>query len=87
VAGDFNGDGKADLAGLNSNGAIYYSTNLTTWYNIPGALSRLVTGDFNGDGKADLAGLNSKGASYYTTNCSVWTPISGQLYGLVGDID
>jgi hypothetical protein len=41
VVGDFNGDGRADLAGLNSAGHIYYPTNLSTWSQIPGRLSRL----------------------------------------------
>jgi len=56
--GDFDGDGKADdLAGLNGAGNVYYTTNLSTWRNIPGTLSKIVVGDFDGDGKADdLAG-------------------------------
>jgi hypothetical protein len=43
--GDFNGDGKADLAGLN-NGSIWYTTNLVSWTNVPGFLTSLVVGDF-----------------------------------------
>ena len=44
MAGDFNGDGKADLAGLNSAGSIYYSTNLSSWTRINGQLSRFAGG-------------------------------------------
>jgi hypothetical protein len=70
AVGDFNGDGRADLAVLNSstsnvsvllgNGdgtfraSVNYAANGPTW---------LAVGDFNGDGKADLAiantGINS----------------------------
>jgi hypothetical protein len=87
VAGDFNGDGKADLAGLNSAGSIYYSTNLTNWTQISGALSRLASGNYNGDLYADLAGLNGAGSIYYSTGLSAWTRIGGQLSRLAGDTD
>ncbi len=79
VSADFNGDGRADLAGLSGAGNVYYSTSLGGWTNIPGVLSQLVAGDFNGDGRADLAGLTSAGAIYYTTNLSDWTNIPGRL--------
>ncbi|MER2584227.1 MAG: M4 family metallopeptidase, partial [Candidatus Competibacter sp.] len=77
------------LAGVNSAGGIYYTTDLSTWHNIPGALSRLVAGDFDGDGKADdLAGVNSAGGIYYTTDLSTWHNIPGALSRLVaGDFD
>ena len=77
------GDGKADLAGLAGTGQVFYSTNLATWTNIPGALSKLVAGDFNGDGKADLAGLAGNGQIFYSTNLATWINIPGQLSKLV----
>ena len=77
VPGDLNGDGKAELAGLNSSGNIFYSTNLASWNYIPGLLSQLVTGDFNGDGWADLAGINSSGNIFYSTNLTTWNYIQG----------
>jgi hypothetical protein len=40
VVGDFNGDGRSDLAGINS-GYIYYTTDLVHWTNIPGLLTQL----------------------------------------------
>ena len=73
------------MAGLAGNGQIFYSTNLATWTNIPGALSKLVAGDFNGDGKADLAGLTGAGQVFYSTNLSTWRNIPGQLNRLAGD--
>jgi hypothetical protein len=42
VPGDFNGNGSSELAGLTSGGQIYYTTNLSTWAQIPGALSELM---------------------------------------------
>ncbi|HRD66877.1 MAG TPA: FG-GAP-like repeat-containing protein [Candidatus Competibacter sp.] len=85
---DFDGDGKDDLAGLNANGTIYYSTNKTNWTHINGTLAKLVAGDFDGDGKDDLAGLNANGTIYYSTNKTNWTRINGTLSQLVaGDFD
>jgi hypothetical protein len=90
VAGDFNNNGIDDLAGLNASGAVYYSTNLSTWTAIPGAMtfSSLVVGDFNNDGKDDIAGLTTTGSIYMTTNLSTWTSIPGTMASLVvGDFD
>jgi len=85
---DFDGDGSSDLAGLTSNGLIFYTTNRSTWTQIPGALNQLVVGDFNGDDLSDLAGLTSNGLIFYTTNRSTWTQIPGVLNQLVvGDFD
>jgi len=84
VAGDLNGDGADDLAGLASNGSIWYTTDLNTWAQIPGGLSQLRATDLNGDGKADLAGIASNGTIWYTTNLSAWTNIPGQLATLAG---
>ena len=38
AASKLNGDGKADIVGLTATGAIYYSTNLGSWYTVPGTL-------------------------------------------------
>ena len=81
---DINGDVKADLAGLSGTGQIFYTTNLSSWTNVPGQLSQLVAADLNGDGKTDLAGLTSTGQTFYTTNLSTWTNIPGQLTVLSG---
>ena len=77
-----------DLAGINSSGNIFYSTNLASWNYIPGLLSQLVAGDFNGDGKADLAGINSSGNIFYSTNLASWNYIPGLLSQLrTGDVN
>lgn len=88
VAGDFNGDGIDDLAELTSDGGIYYTTNFTTWQNIPGQLHKLVAGDFNGDGRSDLAGTTDSGQIFYTTNLATWQNLPGALDQLtVGDLN
>ncbi len=66
--GDFDGDGRDDIAGLFGSGAkkswrVGVSTNsgfeTQRWarWNTSGGLDNVMVGDFNGDGKDDLAGL------------------------------
>jgi len=67
VTGDFNGDGKLDLAATNSsgnnvsvllgNGGGTFQTAVN--YNVGNNPHGLVAGDFNGDGKLDLAVADS----------------------------
>jgi Bacterial Ig-like domain (group 3)/FG-GAP-like repeat/Putative binding domain, N-terminal len=62
--GDFNGDGKADLAVVGDgnfiavalgNGDGTFATPIKTQVNVTGTLLSIVAGDFNGDGKIDVA--------------------------------
>ena len=69
TSGDFNGDGKADLATANystnnvsillgtGTGSFGASTNFSTGAN--SAPYSIITADFNGDGKADLASTST----------------------------
>ena len=71
VSGDFNGDGKTDIAGLASNGAWWAGYSRATGLGfdnvrVGGWLSSFTftsihTGDFNGDGNTDIAGLATTG--------------------------
>ncbi len=74
-SGDFNGDGKTDLACYTSNAGVWsvaLSTGsgwqLESWSGGPGpalpVTDQCMTGDFNGDGKTDLA--------CYTGNTGSW---------------
>jgi hypothetical protein len=67
VAGDFNGDGKADLVGTSANAVQVLlskgdgSFTIGNFYNAPApaTFANLVVGDFNGDGRKDLAAFNT----------------------------
>ena len=85
---DLDGDAFSDLAGLTSAGTVFYTTDLQTLAQIPGALEQIVSGDFDGDAFSDLAGLTSDGSIFYTTNRWSWTQIPGYLAQLVvGDFN
>jgi hypothetical protein len=69
--GDFNGDGKQDVAGIDSSGQWWVSlstgtsfTPRTQWaqWSIPSSWSKLFVGDVNGDGKDDIVGFGYNGA-------------------------
>jgi hypothetical protein len=60
VAGDFNGDGKQDLAGGGA-GEVWITLGngdgtFQPYTGYPANIASLATGDFNGDGKLDLVG-------------------------------
>jgi len=69
--GDFNGDGRADLAVANNNGAsvsVFLANPSGTFgaaVNYPAGMepNYIVTGDFNGDGYTDLAVSSGLGSS------------------------
>jgi len=88
TTGDLNGDGRADLIGISSSGAIWYSVDFANWQQIPGQLCRAATGDLNGDGKIDLAGLSPDGHIYYTLDLVNWQMVPGILSRLtIGDFN
>jgi hypothetical protein len=67
VVGDFNGDGRADMAGYAGNGQwhVCLSTgsgfNCSYWAGHPGGQTNNVVADFNGDGMADIAAYAGDG--------------------------
>lgn len=79
VTGDFNNNGTDDVAGLSSSGQIWYSTNLSTWGNVPGTLTTLLSANFTPGGAAGLVGLTNTGQIFYTTNLTTWNQIPGTL--------
>jgi hypothetical protein len=69
--GDFNGDGKQDVAGIDSSGQWWVSlstgtsfTPQTKWaqWSIPSTWTKLFVADVNGDGKDDIVGFAYSGA-------------------------
>ncbi|GAA3620525.1 hypothetical protein GCM10022267_03350 [Lentzea roselyniae] len=79
VAGDFNGDGKSDVAGIdaagtmalftgNGAGGLGYSAAMSGTGHWSGQRA-ITSGDFNNDGKTDIAGIDADGnLAYYTGN-------------------
>lgn len=88
ITGDLDDDGRDDLVGLNTEGEIYYTLDLSNWINIPGTLTQIATGDLNGDGKDDLVGLTATGQIFYTLDLTEWMQLPGALFQLtVGDLN
>lgn len=68
MTGDLDGDGVADVAGLDDSGNILYSTDLMNWVQIPGLPSKeLILSDFNGDNKYELLSLDKNGQTVFYT--------------------
>ena len=70
AAGDFNGDGKTDIAGIDAyNNLKFYSgdgsghvgggTNMLGSTGLWKGFKEITAGDFNGDGKTDIAGIDA----------------------------
>jgi alpha-tubulin suppressor-like RCC1 family protein len=90
VVHDFNGDGHADILGVNSAGKIWwYDISGDTWHNVAGSLEDMEVGDFNGDGNDDLMGLNASGQIWwYDVDGVAWNNIPGSLASLgAGDFN
>ncbi|MFE9483237.1 FG-GAP repeat domain-containing protein [Streptomyces spororaveus] len=70
VGGDFNGDGKQDIAGIDANdnlklytgdgaGNVGGGTNMLGSNGLWKGFKTIAAGDFNGDGKQDIAGIDA----------------------------
>lgn len=81
VAGDFDGDGRADPVAIDASGNWYiwfsaYGYNRTGPYALGNASATPLAADFDGDSKADPAGMDGSG------NWIIW--MSGGSYSPVG---
>ena len=97
VSGDFNGDGRADVAFVeNGHIHVYLSTgsgfsDAGYWGSLSNANSIILAGDLNGDGKADIYELysNTSGnpvATVRYSNGSTFTqPVSAPAPTLIGN--
>jgi type IX secretion system substrate protein/VCBS repeat protein/FG-GAP repeat protein len=78
TSGDFNGDGKIDLAVAHNdttmisillgNGAGGFGAITNFKVDASGSPSQIIVGDFNGDGKADIASANAYDCVFGTQN-------------------
>jgi hypothetical protein len=87
---DFNGDGYADILGVNSAGKLWWYDILgDTWVNVSGFLENVVVGNFDADNISDIAGLNASGQIWwYDVDGAAWHNISGSLASIVaGDFN
>jgi hypothetical protein len=92
--GDFNGDGKEDVAGFGVNGTWFVgqcngADTLNTgaaWahWSSPASWSQLFVADFNGDGKADIAGAGVNGAVFVGLSNGVDTFTTGAAWDQIG---
>jgi hypothetical protein len=87
VTGDFNGDGRQDVAGRTDNGQWWvslstgsgFSNYLWTTWNEAAGWQHVIAGDFTGDGKTDIAGMTSSGQWWVAASTgssfvnSLWT--------------
>jgi hypothetical protein len=87
--GDFNGDGKSDLATQTSAGVwnVCLSTgsgfSCSDWSGTTATVAKTVVGDFDGDGKADLSGFTS-GSTWNTTLAG--TPFPDRLQSITDSL-
>ena len=76
AAGDFTGDGKADVASIWSSGLWYQNGATLGWTKIGTAPNSVTTGDVTGDSRFEIIGTWSSGIWYYNVVTSNWTRMS-----------
>ena len=86
AAGDFNGDGIADVASSWRNNGLWYQDGVTLdWTQIDDSTaSRLTTGDVTGDGRVELIGTWPNGIWYWDFVALAWTQMTADV--TTGDI-
>lgn len=66
-----------EVVALDMEGNIFISFDLSTWMQVPGQLTKLLSGDFNGDGRDDIGGIGEDGNIFFTTDFGAsWMVIS-----------
>ncbi len=86
AAGDFTGDGKADVASCWDNDGLWYQDGDTLGWtkidNLPPY--RVTAGDVTGDGRFEIIGTWDNGIRYWDVAASTWTQMTS--YTTTGDI-
>ena len=80
AAGDFTGDGKADVASIWGNGLWYQDGDTLGWTKVsgPGAVY-LIAGDVTGDDRSEIISAWSSGIWYYDVAASEWTRMTASI--------
>jgi hypothetical protein len=90
IAGDVDGDGKADLVGIPTNYEVYVTLSSGSAFGTPtrwtsaawyGATGTFV-GDVTGDGKADLVALDATAARVRPSNGTLFAPEQSWITGI-----
>jgi hypothetical protein len=77
AAGDFTGDGRADVASIWVSGLWYQDGAALGWTKISGtAPVRVTAGDVTGDGRSEIIGTWSSGIWYWDAAASKWTKMT-----------
>jgi Tol biopolymer transport system component len=86
AAGDFTGDGRADVASCWGSDGLWYQNGATLdWTKIDDSPPNTVTaGDVTGDGRDEIIGTWSSGIWYWDFVASKWTQMTS--YATTGDI-
>ena len=80
AAGDFTGDGIADVASIWPGGLWYQDGATLAWTRIPGsAPTKLTAGDVTGDGRCEIIGTWSSGIWYRDVAESSWTQMTSDV--------
>jgi len=83
VVCDLDNNNVDDVVRLDSNGDIYYSTDLANWTHLAGELGKdIACGDLDSNNLDDIAGINFAGNIYYSLNVTsgaTWTQSPGSL--------
>jgi hypothetical protein len=79
AAGDFTGDGKADVASIWDSGLWYQDGTTLAWTRVPGsAPDKLTAGDVTGDGRFEIIGTWNSGIWYWDVAESSWTQMTSE---------
>jgi hypothetical protein len=80
AAGDFTGDGKADVASIWPSGLWYQDGATLAWTQVPGdAPDKVTAGDVTGDGRSEIIGTWSNGIWYRDVAASSWTKMTSSV--------
>ena len=80
AAGDFSGDGTADVASIWPSGLWYQDGDTLAWTKVTAsAPDRITAGDVTGDGRSEIIGTWRSGIWYWDVADSIWTQMTASF--------